>query len=87
MRSSRKPVRRCHACLLNLGDRCWLFPHPRGQWQRGRWCRGFGNEERYREFRDWQKEPTVKSRKELRRDFFRAGKKTRRRWKRPVRGR
>ncbi len=66
-RSSQKPVRKCHACLLNLGDHCWLYAYPRGQWRLDRSCRAFGNEEIYEAFRRWQKQPAVKSRKDLRR--------------------
>jgi hypothetical protein len=75
MRLSRKPVRKCHACLLNLGDHCWVYACPRSRWRGGKRCAGFENEAMYRDFRAWQKEPTVKTRKELRRGFFRAGGK------------
>jgi len=70
MRYSVKPVRKCHACLLNLGDRCWLYDYPRGQWRDKKGCHAFENEEIYAEFRQWQKQPTVKTRRELRREFF-----------------
>ncbi len=71
MRCSTKPVRECHSCLLNLGDECWLYAYPRGQWRGGRRCPAFGDEEIHAAFRTWQKRPVVKSRKELRRGFFR----------------
>jgi hypothetical protein len=71
MRLSAKPVRKCHACLLNLDDRCWLYRYPRGQWRGEKRCSAFANEEVYRQFREWQKQPQVKTRKELRREFFR----------------
>jgi hypothetical protein len=72
MRKDDKPVRKCHACLLNLGDRCWLYRFPRGQWRDGRTCRTLGDEAVYEDFRRWQKRPTVKTRKELRQEVFRA---------------
>jgi hypothetical protein len=71
MRRGSKPVRKCYPCLLNLGDRCWLYVYPRGQWREGRRCPGFENEAIYSEFEKWRKSPTVKTRKELRREFFR----------------
>lgn len=72
MRNEHKPVRKCHACLLNLGDRCWLYRYPRGQWRPGHTCRAYDNEAVYAEFRRWRKRPTVKTRKELRQEVFRA---------------
>jgi len=84
MRHSNKPVRKCHACLLNRGDHCWLYKYPRGQWRDHRTCPAFGNEAVYAEFKNSQKLPSVTKRKEIRRMFFRgrrkspsAGRKTR----------
>lgn len=75
MRNSRKPVRKCHACLLNQGDHCWLYAAPRGQWRNGRNCKAYENEEVYRQFREWCKLPTVKTRRELRCEAFRSRKR------------
>jgi hypothetical protein len=72
MRQTRKPVRKCHSCLLNLGDHCWLYDYPRGQWRAGKRCSALGNEEVYQSFREWQKQPSIRTRKDLRRGFFRA---------------
>ena len=72
MRQTSKPVRKCHSCLLNLGDHCWLYRYPRGQWRHGRTCPGFENETLYEQFRAWRKQPSIKTRAELRRAFFRA---------------
>jgi hypothetical protein len=71
MRLSRKPVRKCHSCLLNLVDHCWLYEYPRGQWRGHKECRAKDDPETQRRFRAWQKQPVVKSRKELRREYFR----------------
>jgi hypothetical protein len=76
MRRSRKPVRKCYSCLLNLGDHCWLYKYPRGQWRSGKACRAADDVNIKREFERWKKEPVVKSRKELRREFFRTRKRT-----------
>lgn len=75
MRRSCKPVQPCYTCPLNLGDHCWLYTYPRGQW-RGRRCPAFENEEVIRRFREWQKEPTVKTRRDLRRECFRRRKRS-----------
>ncbi len=72
LRPSPKPVRKCHACLLNLGDHCWLFPSPRAQWRHHRVCPGFENEVQYAAYRRAQKAPKVKSLKEIRQEAFRA---------------
>ncbi|MGI6088355.1 MAG: hypothetical protein ACOYCD_10520 [Kiritimatiellia bacterium] len=69
MRSKRrfKPVRACHACMLNLGIFCWVYADPRRQW-RWRQCPGFDNPEMYKALMEWQQEPHVKTRKQLRQD-------------------
>ena len=77
MRRSRKPVHQCYQCLLNLGDHCWVYDYPRGQWSGHKRCPGFENEEVYAAFRLWRKQPTVKSRRELRREFFRGRRRRR----------
>ena len=46
MHRSPKPVRKCHACKLNLGDRCAAFDNPHEEWRHGT-CRGHNNEELY----------------------------------------
>jgi len=71
MRYSSKPVRKCYTCLLNLDDHCWLYRYPRGQWRDEKKCGAFENEEIYGEFRTWQKQPDIKTRKALRRELFR----------------
>lgn len=76
MRRTCKPVRSCHACLLNLGDHCWLYKYPRGQWRGGRTCPAAGDAAIHEEFRRWQKQPDVKTRKELRRELFRSRKRS-----------
>ena len=75
MKPSAKPVRKCHACLLNLGDRCWIYRYPRGQWRSGRRCGAFDDAALHARFRAWQKEPTVKTRRQLRQEFFRTKRK------------
>ncbi len=66
-----KPVRKCHGCLLNEGDRCWLFAYPRGQWRNGRLCRAVGDDTLHKAYAQWKKQPDVKDRKTLRRETHR----------------
>jgi len=77
MRQSEKPVRKCHACLLNRGDHCWIYAYPRGQWRHGKRCPAFEDETLYAEYRKWLKMPSVATRKELRRRFFRSRRRRR----------
>ncbi|TFH13856.1 MAG: hypothetical protein E4H02_11010 [Lentisphaerales bacterium] len=72
MQHSRKPVRKCYSCELNLGDHCWFYQYPRGQWRGKKRCRIINNESVLAEFRTWQKRPLVKTMKELRRSFHRS---------------
>lgn len=76
MKQTAKPVHKCYSCVLNLGDHCWLYKYPRGQWSRKVGCPAFGDEDIYSKFREWQEKPKYKTRKELRREFFRATRKT-----------
>jgi len=76
VKKTRKPVHNCHSCLLNLGDHCWLYEYPRGQWTRKKRCPAFENEDVYAKFREWETKPHVKTAKDLRRDVFRRTKKS-----------
>lgn len=86
MRIHSKPVRKCHACVLNLGDHCWKHEYPRGQWREGRVCPTLGDETVHAEFRQWQKQPQVKTAREIRRDVFRGQRKLRKPGDRPKGG-
>jgi hypothetical protein len=67
-----KPVRKCHACPLNLGDHCWSYNSPRSQWRNGRRCPGFDSEEMHRECLREQRAPHILTRRQIRREVFRA---------------
>jgi len=41
-KQSPKPIRKCHACGLNLGDHCGVYPTPREMWY-NRSCPGYKN--------------------------------------------
>jgi hypothetical protein len=87
MRPSAKPVRKCHACPLNLGERCWHYAVPREQWRHGARCPGIDDAVLHAAFRQWLKRPQVKTRKELRQEQFTAQRpKTFPHSRRPKRG-
>ncbi len=69
-RRSNKPVRKCHACPLNMGDRCWGYSSPRTQWSHGRICPARYDETVHRLFALWQKQASVRSLREIRREFL-----------------
>ena len=69
MRISGKPVRKCHACPLNMGEHCWLYELPRVQWRAGRTCRAKDDADIRREFEAWQKQPRIKTRQAIRREM------------------
>jgi hypothetical protein len=67
---THKPVRKCHGCLLNLGDHCWGYAHPRTQWRRKSGCHGCADEAIHQLYRLWKKQAVVKSRREIRREYI-----------------
>jgi len=73
VRKSLKPVRKCGKCPLNQGDFCWGFAYPRGVWRKGA-CPAFGNEAAQGLFYSWEKDPPVKTRRQIRRESFPGGR-------------
>lgn len=67
---SRKPVRKCHACPLNMGDRCWGYASPRLKWSHDRVCPGRFDVFAHRLFETWRKQAAIKSLREIRREFI-----------------
>ena len=43
MKQRQKPVRKCHGCELNIGDRCGVYAVPRQMWHHRR-CPGYEND-------------------------------------------
>ena len=74
MRISRKPIRACYACPMNMGTHCWAYANPRARWEKHGRCPAFENEEIYALFEQWKKQPRVKTRREIRREFYRKQK-------------
>ena len=53
MKRTRKPVRKCHGCGLNLGDTCGKYEIPHDMWHH-RSCPGYRNEEMLQEYLEEQ---------------------------------
>jgi len=66
--ASPKPVRRCHACPLNRGDRCWGYANPRAQWRRRAGCPACADAAIHALYRHWLKQATVKTPHDIRRE-------------------
>ena len=73
MHQSPKPVRKCHACPLNLGDRCAVFPDPHQRWKAGK-CKGFKNDRLYQKYVEDQARHPADPRKVSRRQRARQAK-------------
>jgi hypothetical protein len=67
-----KPVRKCHSCPLNIGDHCWRYASPRSQWRNGKTCPGLDNTDLHKEFSREQRAPQILTRRQIRREMFRA---------------
>ena len=67
MHPSAKPVRKCHACKLNLHDRCMVFANPREQWKRGA-CKAWDNEALCQKYLEDRMKHPVNAKKQERRD-------------------
>ena len=50
MHRTRKPVRKCHGCPLNLGPRCAVYEYPHDQWHDRDKCPGYMNEAMLRQY-------------------------------------
>jgi hypothetical protein len=74
LRVSRKPVRQCSQCPLNLGAVCWAFENPRERQRRRARCPAGADPEIRRRFEAWRSRPEVKTRSEIRRDACRKRK-------------
>jgi len=68
MHRTHKPVRKCHDCGLNLGDRCGVFEYPHDKWHNGHKCSGYNNADLLQEFLDEQAKHTPKAAKQRRRE-------------------
>ena len=67
MHRSRKPVRKCHGCGLNLRDRCGVYQNPHEMWHGHRHCPGYKNAKMLAEYEARMEHVHVKAAKERRR--------------------
>ena len=69
MHRSAKPVRKCHGCGLNLGERCGVFESPHLVWQRHAVCLGYRNEKMLADYLIGEAKRQSDQRKERRREI------------------
>jgi len=70
MKRAKKPVRKCHACGLNLGDHCGIYPDPKEMWHH-RSCPGYKNEDMLNQYKAEQAKHPPDHCKNIRRDVAR----------------
>ena len=64
MNKKGKPVRKCHGCILNLGERCAIYEEPHDKWHHAK-CSSHNDQELYRKYlEDIEKHPPKKGKKE-----------------------
>jgi len=69
MNITRKPIKKCNGCPLNLKKRCGVYEVPRLMWEKGK-CPGYYNEELFLQYEESQatmeaKEVARRKRKEI----------------------
>ena len=67
MKPKHKPVRKCHGCGLNLGDRCGVYEVPAEMWHH-RACPGYKNEEMLKAYEAEQSRHPLDEKKKMRRE-------------------
>ena len=66
MHKKGKAVRKCHGCILNIGDRCAIYEEPHDKWHNSK-CTGYNDEELYRKHKiDLEKHPENDAKKQRR---------------------
>ncbi len=57
MNRKHKPARKCHGCILNLGERCAVYEDPHERWHHSK-CTSYNDEELYAKYKeDLEKHP------------------------------
>ena len=49
MHRTGKPARKCHGCILNLGDHCAVYEEPHERWHHSS-CSSFNDKELYNKY-------------------------------------
>lgn len=66
MNRKGKPVRKCHGCLLNLGDRCAVYEEPHDKWHNSK-CTSYNDHELYTKYKEnLEKHPEADAKKHRR---------------------
>ena len=67
MNRKGKTVRKCHGCILNLGDHCAVYEEPQQKWHQSK-CSHYNDRDLYNKYlEDLEKHPPNES-KELRKE-------------------
>ena len=49
MNRKGKPVRKCHGCILNIGEHCAIFEEPHDKWHNSK-CSSYNDKELYHKY-------------------------------------
>jgi len=64
MNRKGKPVRKCHGCVLNIGDRCAIYKEPHDKWHNSK-CSSYNDKELYRKYLEYlEKHPQDNAKKQ-----------------------
>ncbi|MCP5002919.1 MAG: hypothetical protein GY941_03070 [Planctomycetes bacterium] len=67
MHKKGKSVRKCHGCILNLGDHCAVYEDPHERWHHSK-CSSHNDQKLYNEYIDNQKKHSGNQAKEQRQE-------------------
>ena len=67
MNRKGKPVRKCHGCILNLGEHCAVYEDPHERWHHSK-CSSYNDKELYNKYIENLKKHPPKEDKERRKE-------------------
>ena len=70
MNRKGKPVRKCHGCILNIGERCAIFNEPHDKWHNSK-CSSYNDKELYRKYLEDLEKHSQEDSKKLRKETAR----------------
>ena len=70
MNKKGKPVRKCHGCILNIGEHCAIFNEPHDKWHNSK-CSSYNDKELYRKYLEDLEKHHQKDSKKLRKETAR----------------
>ncbi len=65
MNKKGKPARKCHGCILNIGERCAIYEEPHDKWHNSK-CTSYNDQELYRKYLEDVEKHTQKNEKKQR---------------------